>query len=74
VALVPFWTLKQTHLEGAPPARVQASISTAAFVVWVFALGEPFDSFNFYHRVYGSLALIGFTLVVGLIVPRSEKD
>ena len=68
--LTPFWTLRQTHEEGAPRALLQAGIATLAFAVWVFALGGPFASLPFYHEVYGSLVLIGFTLVVGLIVPR----
>jgi hypothetical protein len=57
------WKLKQTRL------RVQAAISTGAFVVWVFALGGPFSSLNWYNPVYGTLVLIGFTLVTGLINP-----
>ncbi|WP_299775428.1 hypothetical protein [uncultured Tateyamaria sp.] len=71
VVLTPLWTLRQTRVEGEPPARIQAAISTAAFVVWVIALGEPF---SFLHEVYGSLLLIGFTLVVGLIVPHEKQS
>jgi hypothetical protein len=67
--LTPFWTLKQTQMEGVPPAWLQASMGTVAFVVWVFAMGDPFTSLSFYHQLYGSLALIAFTLISGLIVP-----
>lgn len=67
VVLTPLWTWKQTSKDGAPPVRRQIAISTAAFVVWVIALGSPpFDGFN---PLYGSLLLIGYTLVVGLIEP-----
>ena len=69
VILTPFWTLKQTHVEGEAPAWLQAAVATAAFVVWVFALGDPFSSLDFYRQVYGSLALIAFTLLSGRIVP-----
>jgi hypothetical protein len=63
------WTLKQTAMEGAPPARMQAAISTGSFAVWVFALGGPFASLSWYAPVYGSIVLILYTLVVGLVVP-----
>jgi hypothetical protein len=63
------WTLRQTNVPGARPAWLQAAISSVAFIVWVFALGEPFASLSFYNPVYGSLALIGFTLISGIIIP-----
>ena len=72
LVLTALWTLKQTAQEGKPPAKTQTLISTAAFAVWVFALGSPFDSLGFYHPVYGSLSLIGFTLAVGLIAPPED--
>ncbi len=49
------------------PAISQIIISTVAFVIWVFALGEPFSSLSFYQPVYGSIALIIFSLIVPLI-------
>lgn len=61
------WTWKQTSASGAPIATKQIIIATAAFAVWVFALGTPFDSLNFYHPLYASLLLIAYTLAVGLI-------
>jgi hypothetical protein len=63
------WTLEQTRVVGTPPAWLQAAVSTSAFVIWVFALGDPFSSLSFYNQVYGSLALIAFTLISGRIVP-----
>jgi hypothetical protein len=63
ILLTFLWKLKQTQL------RVQAAISTGAFIVWVFALGGPFSSLNWYNPLYGTLVLIGFTLVTGLINP-----
>jgi len=64
------WTLRQTALPGARPARTQAAIATVSFVVWVFALGGPFAGVAWYAPVYGSIALIIYTLSVGLVVPR----
>jgi hypothetical protein len=69
IAITFVWTPWQTGVSGAYPAWVQATVCTIAFVVWVFALGEPFTSLYWYNQLYGSLALIGFTLVAGRVVP-----
>jgi hypothetical protein len=69
VVLTPFWILQQTHIKDTPPAYLQAAVSTAAFCVWVFAVGEPFSGLGFYNPVYGSLVLIAFSLLSGRIVP-----
>ncbi|MDB5653914.1 MAG: hypothetical protein JWQ94_1527 [Tardiphaga sp.] len=70
VVITPFWVLKQTTALNAPPAKSQAAVGTVAFIVWVFALGGPFSSLSFYNGLYGTLAIVGFTLVSGLIVPK----
>jgi len=64
------WTYAQTREPGAKPATVQIIIATAAFAVWVFALGGPFVELDWYRQSYGSILLIGFTLAVGLVVPK----
>ncbi|MEB3149291.1 MAG: hypothetical protein VKL60_09720 [Sphaerospermopsis sp.] len=46
---------------------VQITISTLAFVVWVFATEEPFSSLSFYQPIYGSITLILFNLIIPLI-------
>ena len=70
VIITPFWVLKQTDADGKPKAYTQVLVATIAFIVWVFALGEPFSSLPFYNGLYGTLAIIGFTLISGLIVPK----
>ncbi len=70
VLLTAAWTLRQTIEPKKPLALTQTSISTVAFIVWVFALGGPFATLTFYRPLYGSLILILYTLVVALIVPR----
>jgi len=67
--LTPIWTWRQTQEGGKPLAWTQIGIATGAFVVWVFALGGPFASLDFYSPLYGSLLLIFYTLVVGLVNP-----
>ena len=63
------WTWKQAAAPGRRPPVTQASISTGAFAVWVFALGGPFQHVPG-QPVYGSLLLILYTLVVALIDPK----
>lgn len=46
----------------------QIMISTAAFVVWVFALGGPFLSFSWYQPIYGALLLPVYTFFIPIIV------
>jgi len=64
-----FWTRKQTHVAGQPPAIRQSIIAAASFVVWAFALHSgPFGPIA-YPEAYGSIALIVYTLGIGLVVP-----
>jgi len=53
---------------------VQIIISTSAFVVWVFSLGDvsPFGFYSWYHPVYGALLLPTFTTLVALY--RGDPD
>lgn len=74
LGLTAWWTLKQTAAPGRPPATGQTLISTVSFAVWVFALGGPFD-YLFKddpqsQKMYGSLLLIVYTLVVARITPK----
>lgn len=64
------WVLRNTTEPGKPRAYTQCAISTAAFAVWVFALGEPFASAIPNQAMFGALLLIAFTLTVGLVVPK----
>jgi hypothetical protein len=67
VFLTAAWTWKQTSELGRPPALRQISVSTAAFIVWVVALGAPFDSLPAYHPLFASMILVAYTLLVGLL-------
>jgi hypothetical protein len=71
IGLTVVYIAKQTAEQHKPPATMQIAISTGAFIVWAFALGEPFSSLDFYRPVYGSLLLILYDLVVPLIDPES---
>jgi hypothetical protein len=68
-ALAFFWTRKQTSVPGQPPATTQCLVAVLSFVVWAFALHSgPFATLT-YPEAYGSIALIVYTLSIGLIVP-----
>ncbi|MDJ0901589.1 MAG: hypothetical protein QNJ55_22555 [Xenococcus sp. MO_188.B8] len=71
--LTVLYILKQTSEPKKPLAVKQTTISTIAFVVWVFALGEPFDSLSFYNPIYGSILLILYNLTIPLINPTEKK-
>lgn len=69
IVITALWTWRQTQTKGLPVAKTQILIATVAFAIWVAALGGPFESWPSYERLYGSLLLIAYTLVVGLITP-----
>src|SRR5215203_3218966 len=49
--------------------RIQLAVSTAAFGVWVFALGGAFAALSWYEPFLGSVMLVVFTFFVPLISP-----
>jgi hypothetical protein len=67
------YILQQTSEPKKPLAIKQTTISSIAFIVWVFALGEPFDSLSFYSPIYGSILLIVYNLTIPLINPVEEQ-
>ena len=71
--LTALYILQQTFEPKKPLAIKQTIISTTAFIVWVFALGKPFDSLSFYNPVYGSILLILYNLTIPLINPVEES-
>jgi len=44
----------------------QHIISLLSFALWAFTLGGPFEQFNWYNPVYGSVILPVFTLLVAI--------
>lgn len=65
LVLVPLY-LKQLH---GVNKIVQLTISTIAFAVWVFAIGGPFLTLEWYQPWLASLVLVTYTIVVPLIKP-----
>jgi hypothetical protein len=50
--------------------RRQLTVSTLAFIVWVFALGGPFKDMSWYKPVYGGVLLPVFTFFIALVKTR----
>jgi hypothetical protein len=69
IVMTALGTWKQTQETHKSPAKTQILIATVAFAIWVAALGGPFEFWPSYERLYGSLLLIAYTLVVGLVTP-----
>jgi hypothetical protein len=69
IPLTILWTLKQTRASGKPPAWTQTALATGSFVVWVFAIGGPFATLDWYDTVYGSIVLVLYTITIGLVTP-----
>jgi len=76
VILSALYTLRQTAIPGRPAAALQTVISTGAFIVWALALGEPFTTMlgKGEQSLLGSLLLIFYSLVTGLITPKETSD
>jgi len=70
------WTWRQTSEDDKNPAVRQIIVSTLAFIVWVLALGGPFLSLDWYaqNRYVGSLILIGYTLLIGIVKPKDSAQ
>ena len=76
VVLTALWTWRTTNHQNMPVAKTQIAISTVSFIVWVFALGGPFQYFEAVSaRPYlGGVVLIIWTLVAGLIAPPEAEE
>lgn len=44
----------------------QQIISLISFIVWAFALGGPFEMYDWYNPLYGSILLPVFTIVIAI--------
>jgi hypothetical protein len=62
------WTWRKASLPK-HPAINQTLLSTAAFMVWAYATGgtAPLWPGRFYNPLWGSLLLIAFSLLSGLV-------
>lgn len=68
------WTHHRTRAPDLPPALMQILVSSTAFVVWVYALGPPFEGLPIHSPLWGALTLLGFTPAVGLLVPPAGEQ
>jgi hypothetical protein len=52
-------------------SRMQLSVSTVSFAVWVFALGGIFAQYSWYHSWFASVVLVGYTFLIPTVLGRS---
>lgn len=83
LALTPFYfkmmATKKDKEEGKNKIRLHQIISSIAFVIWAYAIGGNGGLFgteglNWYDAGLGSILLVAFTLVSGVIVPPSNPE
>lgn len=76
IVLTALWTWRTTQDPNRSLAKTQILVSTISFIVWVFALGGPFQSLTAVSgRPYlGGIVLIIWTLIAGLIAPTKAED
>jgi hypothetical protein len=68
LGITALWTDRTTYKVGLPRAWKQILISSGAFVIWVWATGQPFNGLMDDSEMYGAIALILYTLLSGLVV------
>ncbi|HMG15667.1 MAG TPA: hypothetical protein VK590_09480 [Saprospiraceae bacterium] len=71
--ITPFYIFKMTKSEFGI-LKSQIILSTISFVVWVFAIGGPFLYLNWYNKIYGSIALILFSVISPLLITNDKEN
>ena len=71
LALTPLY-LRLLAVRRRPP-WTHMIVSTVAFAVWAYALGGPFVLAGIHKAWFGSVLLISFTLIAGLIDPKRKR-
>lgn len=72
LGLTVFLTYWQTREPGKPPAALQISVSSLAFVVWAYATGGPFTHTGFWKPGWAAVVLGLFVIVIGTIAPKES--
>ena len=68
LALTPVYLARMA--DPGQPRALHLVVSTLAFAVWAYSLDGVFREFGLYDPIAASIALVLFTLVSGLFVPR----
>jgi hypothetical protein len=69
----PIYMYFATREEGQPTLWSQIAISSLAFPVWVFAIGGPFESFDWYaqKRWIAAIVITFATFIAGIYKPHA---
>jgi hypothetical protein len=49
------------------PDWIHIIISSVAFLIWTYSMGQPFEAFNIYNATIGSLLMLAYTAVVPVL-------
>ncbi|MEJ7651757.1 MAG: hypothetical protein WKF57_22335 [Nakamurella sp.] len=55
------------------PWRMQSTISSIAFVIWVYALGVLPTLFGFYEALVGGIVVLMYSFLVGVFQPTAQS-
>ncbi len=72
-ALTPLYLIFVTPQPGKGVLWLQVILGTIAFPVWIFALGGPFEAFDWYQGWIASIVLLVVTAVFGLFKPKEPR-
>lgn len=50
-----------------PPDWLHIAISSVAFLIWIYSMGDPWEAFNIYNPAIGSLLVLAYTAVVPVL-------
>ena len=66
------YVMRTSSEKDKPPPYLQAGLATLSFVVWVFAIGGPFEysQFSWYGPAWHGILLPIYTFFVPLLLPR----
>lgn len=73
LGLTLFLTYWQTREADKPPAVIQISISSLAFIVWAYATGGPFVGTGFWKPGWAAIVLALFVIIIGTISPGERE-
>ena len=68
--LTPLYLIFATKDPHKGPLGLQILLGSLAFPVWVFALGGPFASFQWYQSWIASIILFFVTAIFGMVKPK----
>ncbi len=74
LVFTPLYIWRLTEETGQPTAWAQIIVATIAFPVWIFSLGGPFATYDWYQPYYGAILLTLYTLAIPLVIGKEPTE